>query len=130
MLAYSSISQAGYVLIGLQDGTSSGVPAVCFYVFTYAFMVIGTFAIVGILQGRGEARNDLGSVRGLASRSPWLAAAMLVLLLGQAGIPLTSGFLAKWLVIEAVVSKGQYGLGLSVCSAPLSLRLPTCGWLS
>ena len=112
MLAYSSISQAGYVLIGLQDGTSSGVQAVCFYVFTYAFMVIGTFAIVGILQGRGEARNDLSAVRGLSARSPWLAAAMLVLLLGQAGIPLTSGFLGKWLVIEAVVSKGQYVLGI------------------
>ena len=111
-LAYSSISQAGYALIGLQDGTSKGVSAVCFYVFTYMFMVLGTFAIVGILQGRGEARNDLGSVRGLAGRSPWLAAAMLVLLLGQAGIPLTSGFLGKWVVIEAVVSKGQYALGL------------------
>ena len=112
MLAYSSVSQAGYVLIGLQDGTSSGVQAVCFYVFTYAFMVIGTFAIVGILQGRGEARNDLSAVRGLQTRSPWLATAMLILLLGQAGIPLTSGFLGKWLVIEAVVSKGQYALGL------------------
>jgi NADH-quinone oxidoreductase subunit N len=112
MLAYSSISQAGYVLIGLQDGTSAGVQAVCFYVFTYAFMVIGTFAIVGILQGRGEARNDLSAVRGLSARSPWLATAMLVLLLGQAGIPLTSGFLGKWLVIEAVVSKGQYALGI------------------
>ena len=112
MLAYSSVSQAGYVLIGLQDGTSSGVQAVCFYVFTYAFMVIGTFAIVGILQGRGEARNDLSAVRGLSARSPWLATAMLVLLLGQAGIPLTSGFLGKWLVIEAVVSKGQYVLGI------------------
>jgi NADH-quinone oxidoreductase subunit N len=112
MLAYSSVSQAGYVLIGLQDGTSAGVQAVCFYVFTYAFMVIGTFAIVQILQGRGEARNDLSAARGLSARSPWLATAMLVLLLGQAGIPLTSGFLAKWLVIEAVVSKGQYALGI------------------
>ena len=112
MLAYSSISQAGYVLIGLQDGTSAGVQAVAFYVFTYAFMVIGTFAIVAILQGRGEARNDLSAVRGLSARSPWLASAMLVLLLGQAGIPLTSGFLAKWVVIEAVVSKGQYALGI------------------
>jgi NADH-quinone oxidoreductase subunit N len=112
MLAYSSVSQAGYVLIGLQDGTSAGVQAVCFYVFTYAFMVIGTFAVVQILQGRGEARNDLSAARGLSARSPWLATAMLVLLLGQAGIPLTSGFLAKWLVIEAVVSKGQYALGL------------------
>jgi NADH-quinone oxidoreductase subunit N len=112
MLAYSSVSQAGYVLIGLQDGTSAGVQAVSFYVFTYAFMVIGTFAVVGVLQGRGEARNDLSAVRGLSSRSPWLATAMLVLLLGQAGIPLTSGFLGKWLVIEAVVSKGQYALGI------------------
>ncbi len=112
MLAYSSVSQAGYVLIGLQDGTSNGVQAVSFYVFTYAFMVIGTFAIVEIIQGRGEARNDLSAARGLSTRSPWLATAMLVLLLGQAGIPLTSGFLGKWLVIEAVVSKGQYGLGI------------------
>ncbi|MGA3219677.1 MAG: NADH-quinone oxidoreductase subunit N [Acidimicrobiales bacterium] len=112
MLAYSSVSQAGYVLIGLQAGTTQGMTAVCFYLFTYTFMVIGTFAVVGVLQGRGEARNDLSSVRGLASRSPWLAAAMLVLLLGQAGIPLTSGFLGKWVVISAVIAKGQYALGL------------------
>jgi NADH-quinone oxidoreductase subunit N len=112
MLAYSSVSQAGYVLIGLQAGTSSGVGAVCFYLFTYTFMVIGTFAIVGVVQGRGEARNDLGSLRGLAGRNPWLAGAMLVLLLGQAGIPLTSGFLGKWVVISAVIAKGQYALGL------------------
>jgi NADH-quinone oxidoreductase subunit N len=112
MLAYSSVSQAGYVLIGLQAGTTQGMTAVCFYLFTYTFMVVGTFAVVGVLQGRGEARNDLSSVRGLASRSPWLAGAMLVLLLGQAGIPLTSGFLGKWVVISAVIAKGQYALGL------------------
>ena len=112
LLAYSSVSQAGYVLIGLQPGTTGGVTAVCFYLFTYTFMVIGTFAIVGVLQGRGEARNDLSSVRGLAARSPWLAGSMLVLLLGQAGIPLTSGFLGKWVVIAAAINKGQYALGL------------------
>ncbi len=112
MLAYSSVSQAGYVLIALQAGTTQGMTAVCFYLFTYTFMVIGTFAVVGVVQGRGEARNDLSSVRALASRSPWLAGAMLVLLLGQAGIPLTSGFLGKWVVISAVIAKGQYALGL------------------
>jgi NADH-quinone oxidoreductase subunit N len=112
MLAYSSVSQVGYVLIGLQAGTTQGMTAVCFYLFTYTFLVIGTFAVVSVLQGRGEARNDLSSVRGLASRSPWLAAAMLVLLLGQAGIPLTSGFLGKWVVISAAIAKGQYVLGL------------------
>jgi len=112
MLAYSSVSQVGYVLIGLQAGTASGVSAVCFYVFTYMFMVVGTFAIVGILQGRGEARNDLSAVRGLAGRHPWLAGSLLVLLLGQAGVPLTSGFLGKWVVIAAVIGKGQYALAL------------------
>ena len=112
MLAYSSISQAGYVLIGLQSGTARGMKAVCFYLFTYVFLVIGTFAVVSVVQGRGEARNDLGAVRGLASRSPWLAAALLVLLLGQAGIPLTSGFLGKWVVISAVIAKGQYELAV------------------
>jgi len=112
MLAYSSVSQAGYVLIGLQAGTSGGVTAVCFYLFTYTFMVIGTFAVIGVLQGRGEARNDLSAVRGLAQRSPWLAGALLVLLLGQAGVPLTSGFLGKWVVIAAAIGQGQYALGL------------------
>lgn len=112
MLAYSSVSQAGFVLIGLQAGTSGGVKGVCFYLFTYTFMVIGTFAVVSVLQGRGEARNDLGAMRGLAARSPWLAAALLVLLLGQAGVPLTSGFLGKWVVIAAVIDKGQYELAV------------------
>jgi NADH-quinone oxidoreductase subunit N len=112
MLAYSSVSQAGYALIGLQAGTANGVSAVAFYVFTYLFMVIGTFAVISVVQGRGEARNDISAVRGLASRNPWLAGAMLVLLLGQAGVPLTSGFLGKWVVISAVIDQGGYALGL------------------
>ena len=112
MLAYSSISQAGYVLIALQAGTQDGWSAACFYLFTYTFMVIGTFAVVSVVQGRGEARNDIGAIRGLASRSPLLAGGMLVLLLAQAGVPLTSGFLGKWVVISAVLGKGQYELGL------------------
>ena len=112
MFAYSSVSQAGYVLIALQAGTARGVTAVCFYLFTYMFLVMGTFAILGVLQGRGEARNDLSAVRSLSSRNPWLAGALLVLLLGQAGLPLTSGFLGKWVVISAAIDKGQYALGL------------------
>ncbi|HUB69182.1 MAG TPA: NADH-quinone oxidoreductase subunit N [Acidimicrobiales bacterium] len=112
MLAYSSVSQAGYILIALQAGTAQGVTSVCFYLFTYTFMVLGTFAVISVVQGRGEARNDLSAVRGLAARNPWLAAGMLVLLLGQAGIPLTSGFLGKWVVISAALQQGQYALGL------------------
>lgn len=112
MLAYSSISQAGYVLIGLQAGSSLGTAGALFYLLTYVFIVAGSFAVVQIIQGTGESRNDLGAIRGLAKRRPGLALIMLLFLLAQAGIPLTSGFLAKFYVIEAAVQRGQYALAI------------------
>ncbi len=112
MLAYSSISQAGYVLLGVQAATVQGSSAALFYLFTYTFIVIGTFAVVDVVQGKGEARTDLGAIRGLARRNPLLGAAMLVLLLAQAGVPFTSGFLAKFYVIQASVDQGQYYLAV------------------
>ncbi len=112
MLAYSSISQAGYVLIGLQAASARGLAAALFYLFTYTFIIAGSFAIVSLVQGEGEARNDLGALRGLGRRQPLLAFAMLVFLLANAGIPFTSGFLAKFYVIEAAVSRGQYPLAI------------------
>lgn len=112
MLAYSSISQAGYVLVGLQAASSTGTAGAVFYLFTYTFIIIGTFAVISIIQGPGEARNDLGAVRGLAKRRPLLAAVMLVFLLAQAGVPFTSGFLAKFYVIQAAVQRGQYPLAI------------------
>ncbi len=112
MFAYSSISQAGYVLVGVQAASNTGTSAALFYLFTYTFIIIGTFAVVSIIQGRGEARTDLGAIRGLAKARPLLAAAMLVFLLAQAGVPFTSGFLAKFYVIEAAVQRGQYSLAI------------------
>jgi NADH-quinone oxidoreductase subunit N len=112
MLAYSSISQAGYVLVGVQAASNTGSSAALFYLFTYTFIVIGSFAVVDVIQGAGEARNDIGAMRGLSHRQPLLAAAMLVLLLAQAGVPFTSGFLAKFYVIQAAVQRGQYWLAV------------------
>ena len=112
MLAYSSVSQAGYVLIGVQAASSRGIAASLFYLFTYTFIIAGSFAVVALIQGRGEARNDLGAIRGLGRRKPALAFAMLIFLLAQAGVPFTSGFLAKFYVIEAAVSRGQYPLAI------------------
>ena len=112
MLAYSSISQAGYVLIGVQAGSAQGTASVLFYLLTYVFIVIGTFAVVGVVQGTGEARNDLGVMQGLSRRNPRLAAAMLILLLAQAGVPFTSGFLGKFYLISAVIQRGQYPLAV------------------
>ncbi|MDQ6836980.1 MAG: NADH-quinone oxidoreductase subunit N [Actinomycetota bacterium] len=112
MLAYSSISQAGYVLIGVQAGSSLGTAGALFYLLTYTFIIAGSFAVVSVIQGAGEERNDLGAVRGLSKRRPVLALTLLILLLAQAGIPFTSGFLAKFYVIEAAVQRGQYALAI------------------
>ncbi len=112
MFAYSSISQAGYVLVGVQAASARGQAAAMFYVFTYVFIIAGTFAVVTVLQGPGEARTDLAAVRGLGRRQPLLAAALLVFLLAQAGLPLTSGFLAKFSVVAAVVARGGYALAV------------------
>ena len=112
MFAYSSISQAGYVLIGVQAASSRGASAAEFYLFTYVFIIAGSFAVIAVIQGPGEARNDLGALRGLGRRRPLLAAVLLVFLLAQAGVPLTSGFLGKFYVIESAVAVGQWPLAI------------------
>jgi NADH-quinone oxidoreductase subunit N len=112
MLAYSSISHAGYVLIGLQAATRNGVAGSLFYILTYTFMVIGSFAVVSLVQSRGEAHNDLESFRGLSSRRPGLTLTLTILLLAQAGVPFTAGFLAKFYVVSAAVQQGQYPLAV------------------
>ena len=104
MLAYSSISHAGYVLIGLQAGSSQGVAGSLFYLLAYTFMVLGSFAIVTVVGRRGDAAHDLDAYRGLATRRPGLALAFTVFLMAQAGVPFTTGFLAKFYVISAAVS--------------------------
>ena len=112
MLAYSSISQAGYVLVGVQAASAKGTAGALFYLFTYTFIIMGTFAVVTTVQGRGEVRNDLGAIRGLAHRRPLLAGAMLIFLLAQAGVPFTTGFLAKFYVVQASIQRGQYALAI------------------
>jgi len=110
MLAYSSISHAGYVLIGVQADTRGGVSSALFYLLTYTFMVVGSFAVVTVVGRKGDRRHSLDDWRGLGSRAPLLAAAMAFLLLAQAGIPLTSGFVAKFNVFAASVEAREYGL--------------------
>ena len=112
MLAYSSISHAGYVLVGLQAATDSGVAGSLFYLLAYTFMVIGSFAVVTLVGRRGDARHSLDDYRGLASRRPGLALAFTVFLMAQAGVPFTSGFLAKFYVISAAVDRHSYALAI------------------
>jgi NADH-quinone oxidoreductase subunit N len=104
MLAYSSINHAGFVLLGLQAASAQGVSSALYYLFAYAFMVIGTFAIVTVLGGDADRSHDIATYRGLAGRQPLLALCLAVLLLSQAGAPFTTGFLAKFSVVDAAVN--------------------------
>jgi len=122
MLAYSSINHAGFILLGLQAANAAGVSAALYYLFTYTFMVIGSFAIVTLLGGRGDASHDIARYRGLSSRQPLLAFAFAVLLLAQAGVPFTTGFLAKLQVVAAAVDVHSVPLAvIAMVSAALAV---------
>jgi len=112
MLAYSSIAHAGYVLVGLQTATDRGVAGSLFYLLAYAFMIIGSFAVVTVVAGKGDNDTGLDAFRGLSSRRTVLAFVFTILLLAQTGVPLTSGFLAKFYVISAAVEAKSYNLAI------------------
>jgi NADH-quinone oxidoreductase subunit N len=139
MLAYSSISHAGFILVGLEAATHSsnpdavlGLSSISSYLFIYSLLVIGTFAVASAVVGEGEATLD--SFKGLGKSNPVLALAMTVLLLAQAGVPVTSGFVAKFGVIRAAVSVESYPLAIvamvaAVVAAYLYLRIMVSMWL-
>ena len=112
MLAYSSINHAGFILVGLAAATSQGISGSVYYVFVYAILVLGSFAVITLVGGKGDENHDLDAYRGLGRRQPVLAFAFALLLLGQTGIPLTTGFLAKLYVITAAVRAHSYALAV------------------
>ncbi|HEY5302627.1 MAG TPA: NADH-quinone oxidoreductase subunit N [Acidimicrobiales bacterium] len=112
LLAYSSINHAGFILVGVWAGTARGSAATLFYLATYAPTVVATFAIVTVMGGVGDERHSIESYRGLARRQPWLGASLAVLLLSQLGVPLTSGFYAKYSVLAAAVDANGVALAL------------------
>ncbi len=128
MMAYSSINHAGFMLIGVAAGTIDGITATLFYLATYTILIGGTFAVITVVGRRGDGHHSLADYNGLARREPLLAFALTVCLLAQAGTPLTSGFLAKFYAVSAVVDAGSFWLGLvamlsAVISAFLYLRI-------
>ncbi|HEV3401154.1 MAG TPA: NADH-quinone oxidoreductase subunit N [Acidimicrobiales bacterium] len=112
MLAYSSISHAGYILVGLQAATDRGIAGSLFYLLAYTFMILGSFGVVTLVGRRGDDRHGLDAYRGLARTRPGLAFVFTVFLLAQAGVPFTSGFLAKFYVIGAAVESRSYALAV------------------
>ena len=125
LLAYSSISHAGYALLGLIAGTREGTTATMTYAFFYVFMTLGTFGVVIALGDRGE---NLDGYRGLAAQRPGTAVLMLIFLMSLTGIPPTAGFAAKFVVILSAVRAGHMFLAVlavacSVVSAFFYMRI-------
>jgi NADH-quinone oxidoreductase subunit N len=143
MLAYSSISHAGFILVGVEAAAHTagspdpgrGVSSSLLYLLLYSVLVMGTFAIVTVVGRTGDSQTDLAAFRGLGRTRPALALAMTVLLLAQAGVPLTSGFVAKFGVIEAAVDERSYAIAIiamlaSVIAAFLYLRIMISMWIT
>lgn len=110
MLAYSSISHAGYMMVGIQAATAQGRSATLFYLLAYAIIVSGTFGVLQCLESDDDVTHPFSRYAGLSSRRPVLAGLLTVFLIAQAGIPFTAGFSAKLAVFQAGVNADQYGL--------------------
>ncbi len=104
MLAYSTISHMGFLLLGLLSGTQEGYAASLFYAIVYAFTGSAAFGMVMFLSKRGFESDQLNDFKGLNQRSPLLALMMLIVMFSMAGVPPTIGFFAKLTVIQAVVN--------------------------
>ncbi len=128
MLAYSSIAHAGYAMIGLVSGGGEGVASMMNYLFIYAFMNIGAFAIVIMLRTEGFRGEAITDYEGLAKTHPLASALMLVFMFSLTGIPPTAGFVGKFYLFLAAVRAGYTWLAIvavifSAISAYFYLRI-------
>jgi NADH-quinone oxidoreductase subunit N len=112
MLAYSTISHAGFVLLGVLAGTAQGYSSAMFYVIVYALMTTVAFGVIILLSRRGLEAEQLDDVKGLNERSPWFALMMLFAMFSLAGVPPFAGFYAKLSVLRAVVQVDQIWLAI------------------
>lgn len=141
MLAYSSISHAGFILVGMEaaghtagTATGAGIASVATYLPLYSVLTIGSFAVVALVARSNGGDTSLDAFGGLAKRRPVLAVGLTVFLLAQAGVPFTSGFVAKWGVVQAAVDQESYAIAIiamvsAVVAAFLYLRIMVKTWL-
>jgi len=112
MLAYSTISHMGFVLLGLLPGTAFGYGAGMFYVIAYSLMSAAGFGMVVLLSARGVEADKLDDFKGLNQRNCWYAAVMAMVMFSMAGVPVFVGFFAKWMVIKAALDAGLMWLAI------------------
>ncbi|HIF26828.1 MAG TPA: NADH-quinone oxidoreductase subunit NuoN [Micavibrio sp.] len=128
LMAYSSIGNMGYALIGVAAGTQVGVGAVVLYMIIYMIMTAGVFSVILMMRRNGIGAEDIEDLSGLSTNSPLLAAALAILLFSMAGIPPMAGFFGKLLIFNAAVSAGMFNLAVlgvlaSVVAAFYYLRI-------
>jgi NADH-quinone oxidoreductase subunit N len=135
LLAYSSVANAGYLLVGVLAMSRDGVSSTMFYLVAYGFSVIAAFAVVTLVRDADGEATHLSRWAGLGRRSPLIAALFTFILLAFAGIPLTSGFTSKFWVFAAAIDGGQTwlviaGVLTSMVLAFPYLRVVVMMWLS
>jgi NADH-quinone oxidoreductase subunit N len=128
MLAYSTISHMGFLLLGIVAGTDNGYGSAMFYVITYALTTLGSFGMILLLARAGFEAEELDDFRGLNRKSRWFAFVMLVLVFSLAGIPPAVGFFAKLAVLQAALEAGYlwlvvFAVLMSVVGAFYYLRI-------
>jgi NADH-quinone oxidoreductase subunit N len=128
MLAYSTISHIGFVLLGILSGTAQGYQAAMFYMISYVIVASGAFGMILLLTRHGFEADKLIDFKGLNARSPWFAGMMAILMFSLAGVPLFVGFWAKLGVVQAVLGVGLTWLAVvavlfSVVGAFFYLRI-------
>jgi NADH-quinone oxidoreductase subunit N len=119
MLAYSAIANMGFLLLGIVAGGQDGFAAALFYAVAYVITGLVSLGILVLLSSRGIEFDNIDDLKGLNTRSPWLAFLMLLAMFSLAGIPPTLGFWAKLTVIEAVVNTGYVWLAVIAVLASL-----------
>ncbi len=124
LLAYSSVAHAGYVLLGIAVGTREGLSAVLLYLFVYAFMNIGAFAVVTLLQRESGAGESIFDYQGLAKLYPVPAFLMLLFMFSLTGIPPTAGFIGKFYLFRSVVHAGHPWLAVLAVLASVIAAYP------
>ena len=110
LMAYSSISHVGYILIAIIAKNSLGLSSLIFYILAYAFMIFGTFGIIILMGREGDENLELENYSGLGFRYPLLALCMSIFLLSLGGMPPLAGFVAKFYIFQAALDEGYVTL--------------------
>jgi NADH-quinone oxidoreductase subunit N len=113
LLGYSSIAQAGYMVVALAGVQANGLNTLLFYLYAYALTTLGAFGVMALLGNGTDTYAELDAYRGLHFRRPWPAAAMALFFFSLAGIPATAGFYGKILLLQEGFAAGSWGVALA-----------------